>query len=254
MSPVGQHFAEERRRQHRSLEDVAEATRVMRSHLDSLEHERWDALPAPAYVRGFIHAYSAYLGLDPAEMLAEYAQDVRGAASPSIELMPAKTLVPRREQAHAVPSRVWLLLAIAALVIGIGSWAISGLTRTDDTPPPIAPEATTTVEPTATTPGVVEPTESAPAEAPPPAEVAGESFTITVTADEGVASWIRVTVDGLKAFEGTLAGGATKEWVVSDSATVRVGKPATVTVARDGTPVDLPTSGGIAEVTLTASE
>ena len=63
-----------------------------------------------------------------------------------------------------------------------------------------------------------------------------------------------MTVDSLIAYEGTLPGGESKQWTVLDGAVVRVGKPASVTVTRDGAPVQIPAAtGGIAEVVLDAT-
>jgi hypothetical protein len=63
-----------------------------------------------------------------------------------------------------------------------------------------------------------------------------------------------VTVDGEVVYEGTLAGGQPREWVVADEAVVRVGKPGSLTITRDDDVVEVPMGGGIAEVTLTAGE
>ncbi len=63
-----------------------------------------------------------------------------------------------------------------------------------------------------------------------------------------------VTVDGLKAYEGTLAGGQSKEWTVTKNAEVRIGKPSEVTVTRDGETVEPTPSNGIGIVTLSTAQ
>ncbi|HAL29256.1 MAG TPA: hypothetical protein DCP20_00880, partial [Coriobacteriia bacterium] len=118
----------------------------------------------------------------------------------------------------------------------------------DDTPPPIAPETTAT--PTA--PGASTETTTPGAGVTTPPE---GSFTLAVVVTPGDSSWVRVLVDGLLAYEGTMPGGESKEWTVSTSAVVRAGKPEAVTITRDGVPVEMPDSGDdIAELTLSASE
>lgn len=53
--------------------DQAERTiRIRIRYLDALENEDWGVLPAEAYVRGFLHTYGDYLGLDGAELVEEY--------------------------------------------------------------------------------------------------------------------------------------------------------------------------------------
>lgn len=56
-----------RARMHRGIEieDIARITKVTLRHLQALEDEAFDTLPAPVYVRGFVTAYSQAIGLDP---------------------------------------------------------------------------------------------------------------------------------------------------------------------------------------------
>jgi len=246
--PVGERLANERRKQGRALAEVEGATKIMGRLLDALEHQRWDELPAPVYVKGYITNYAQYLGLDPQPFIEEYLQDTAAApASTSIRHIPERTVVPHRSQVHAIPRRLWIAVAIGVAVLLLALWAFSALTGGDEQPP--VPPSTTTPTPdaTQTAPGVVETATVGTAVEPAPG-----TFVLSVAVATGQSSWVRVTVDGLVAYEGTLAGGTTKEWTVTEEATVRVGKPGSVTVSRDGQPVEVPTSGGIAEVTLTA--
>jgi cytoskeleton protein RodZ len=53
--------------------DQAERTiRIRIRYLDALENEDWGVLPAEAYVRGFLHTYGDYLGVDGAALVEEY--------------------------------------------------------------------------------------------------------------------------------------------------------------------------------------
>ena len=54
------------------LEDVASATKISASYLRLIEEERFTELPARVYVRGFVGAFAAYLGLDPHDASAAY--------------------------------------------------------------------------------------------------------------------------------------------------------------------------------------
>lgn len=54
------------------LDGVASTTKISASHLRSLEEERFDALPAPVYVRGFLTAYLRAVGLDAERVVPEY--------------------------------------------------------------------------------------------------------------------------------------------------------------------------------------
>jgi len=52
-----------------TIAEIAEKTRIRRAYLAALEENRFDALPAPAYLSGFLRIYAAALGLDPEALL-----------------------------------------------------------------------------------------------------------------------------------------------------------------------------------------
>lgn len=246
--PVGEKLSALRRERGKSLPDIESATKIMGRMLSALENDRWDELPAPVYVRGYIRSYAQALGVDPEPLLAEYTRDTSAPHTEHVPLrrIPERTVVPHRFELHALPRQVWIAVAIAVLVVALLVWGVSALLSRDDTPPPIAPETTSTAGSTA---------EETVTEAVTGA-VGETAFILKVEVAEGQSSWLQVRVDGLVAYEGTLPGGEPKMWTVTDDAVVRVGKPAAVTITRDGQPVVIPpATDGIAEVTLaTATE
>ena len=54
------------------FEEISGRTKVNPSYLASLEEERYPELPPRVYVRGFVMAYAACLGLDPVAVAASY--------------------------------------------------------------------------------------------------------------------------------------------------------------------------------------
>jgi hypothetical protein len=92
--------------------------------------------------------------------------------------------------------------------------------------------------------------EAAPEEAEEPA---GLPFEVRIVVSDDAASWLKVTVDGLDAYEGTLAAGQTKEWDVTTEAIIVVGKPEAVTVFREGVEVPMP-PGAVPEIRLTSTD
>ena len=56
------------------LEEISRVTRINPNYLSFLEDDRFDALPAAVYVRGFVSAYASYVGLDPARVTSGYMQ------------------------------------------------------------------------------------------------------------------------------------------------------------------------------------
>ncbi|MGB4592321.1 MAG: RodZ domain-containing protein [Coriobacteriia bacterium] len=257
--PVGEKLAAERRKQGKSLGDVSEATHIMRRLLESLENGRVDELPSAVYVRGYIQNYAKYLGMDQTPLLLEFEEDLGGKPprDSRLEDVPEASVVPMRDQIHHIPTRTWLMLVAALVLIGLVLWAVGALLGQDKELPPIPPSTTTTtVEPTSTVPGTTTDTVPGTSTAQPaaPGQVdPAAAFTLKITVADGAASWVRVTIDGKKAYEGTLTGGTSKEWTVTSEASVRVGKPDAVTVTRDGAPVTLKSVDGVAVATITAS-
>lgn len=252
--PVGKTLAAARRSQNKTLVEIGAATHIMGRTLGALEDGRWDDLPSPVYVKGYIQNYAQALGIDAAPLLAEYAADLgAAAAAPKLSRIPGRTVVPQQREMHSIPRQVWILLVVAVTVIGFVIWGITMLLRTDDTPPPIPPATPNGAEVTATVPGVTGTdvaTQTAGGNVASPAE----AFTLTVSVAEGQSSWLKIEVDGLTAYEGTLPGGQDKSYTVTDEATVRIGKPAAVAIRRDDETVEIPLGTGTAEVRLSAEE
>ncbi|MCL4079614.1 DUF4115 domain-containing protein [Coriobacteriia bacterium Es71-Z0120] len=258
--PVGQRLADERRARGKSMADICAATRIMASKIDALEHDRHDELPAPAYTRGYISAYAKALGLDPAPFLAEYERDI-GQAAPGVRLseMPEmESVVPLGHQAHAVPKRIWIAAIAVVIAVSLVAWVARLLGGPSDQVPPVPPAETAPESaPASVSPGAVSTEAETPnaSEAPAAEEsvAAGQPFVVKVAVAAGAASWIRVTIDGRVAYEGTLTGGSAKEWTAERQAVVRAGKPSAVTLTKDGVPVSFASAGGVGVATITVS-
>jgi flagellar biosynthesis protein FlhG len=61
------------------LDRVAAVTKISASYLRSIEEERFDALPASVYVRGFLTAYVRAVGLDANRVVPQYMERVQAA-------------------------------------------------------------------------------------------------------------------------------------------------------------------------------
>lgn len=250
--PIGTTLTNLRRERGKTLSDMESSTKIMGRMLSALENERWQELPAPVYVKGYIQNYASALGVDAKPLLEEYAKDIasghaqaggaRGERSP-LQNIPERTVVPHRLELHEIPRKAWIAAAVAVLVVALLAWGIAALVNREEEPKPIPPETSTTPEATGTVSGD---------EGAGTGETLDGAFVLTVEVAPGQSSWLQVTVDGLIAYEGTLPGGEKKTWTVTDEALVRVGKPAAVTIERDGTGVTIPPAEGIAEVTLAA--
>jgi len=72
---VGQALRAVREHQGRSLEDLAEATRVRASYLAAIEEMRLELLPSRPFTVGYIRAYAQALGLDPEAAVERFRID-----------------------------------------------------------------------------------------------------------------------------------------------------------------------------------
>lgn len=245
MPSVGEILAAERRRQGKSLNDVVEGTKIRSRLIDALEAGRYADLPSPAYVKGYIQSYARYLEIPSEPLLDQYrleASTLERVARPTDRYLeiPHETIVPEREKAHAIPRQVWLITAAVVLVVAL---LICGLTRLfsgNDTPMPTNPAGST--EATGASPGAEGDTTTV--------TTSAQSFKLRVTARDGQGSWMRATVDGLQAFEGTLQNGESREWLVTDNAVLSISKPAALVVTRDGKRVAVTSTGEISQLTL----
>jgi flagellar biosynthesis protein FlhG len=61
------------------LEQITAITKVSPVHLRSVEEERFEALPAAVYVRGFVVAFARCLGLDAGRVANDYLERLQAA-------------------------------------------------------------------------------------------------------------------------------------------------------------------------------
>lgn len=61
------------------LDQITAVTKVRLDYLRSIEEERFDALPATVYVRGFVTALARCLGLDAARVASDYLERLQAA-------------------------------------------------------------------------------------------------------------------------------------------------------------------------------
>ncbi len=246
---LGRTLEQARRALGKTISDAESATFIRGKLLAALEAGEYDVLPSPAYVRGYIRNYAKYLGLDPGPLLELYEKETGHSGRSPINL--PEPVLASRDHGDAMPIKAILVVVAIIALLGLAVWGVTRLGSDPEPPPPLptSPETTPTPETTVpappATPGVPDPS----GDQPMPDEeggdeedvtASGEPFSLRVVVDSDSSSWLRVTVDGLTAYEGTMAGGQTREWTVSEEASVRIGRPSAVTVYRDGEDVEIP--------------
>jgi cytoskeleton protein RodZ len=238
MTTVGEILAAERRRQGKTIADVVQGTKIRSRLLDALEQGDYDSLPSPAYVKGYIQSYARYLEIPVESLLEQFKResaDTVRRPSPTeryLENIPQATVVPHRSTVHEIPSKVRIAViagVVVVLLLVCGIVFLNGRTPSANTIPTNTPSTTTPSSPGATgTPAATT------------TVTTGAGFTLRVSVRAGMASYIKVTFDGLTAFNATMQGGESHEWAVTRQAEIIVGKPDAVVIKRDGKAVTIP--------------
>jgi cytoskeletal protein RodZ len=252
MPTVGEILSTERRRQGKQIGDVVEGTKIRSRLLDALEQGRYDDLPSPAYVKGYIQSYARYLEIPVGPLLEQFkTENSSTVRRPTpidqyLAAIPAETVVPRRGTAHEIPRNVWIAAAVAIVVIFLLLCGITTCTTKNlgaNTNPTVVPPGSATGSESVgatNTSGVTTGT------------VQATAFTLRVSVRAGMASAVKIMVDGNSGFDGTMLGGESREFRVNSSVVLTVAKPGAVVITRDGKPVTIPSTAN-AEITLTAT-
>jgi hypothetical protein len=216
---IGSSLREARLRQGLDFPALEELTKIRPKYLRALEDERFDLLPAPTYVRGFLRSYAETLGLDGQPFVDEY--NVRFAVVDDETPIRARRVpVQRRDRGGRESSiAVVALLAIAVVTaLVIAAWRFGG--PAGETVPGLAGQGETT----------------SPAVAP----AAGRARLVVRAVDGN--SWMEVrsgTAPGRLLYSGTLERGQSK---LFEGRTLRLAlaKPGNIAVRLNGNRVELP--------------
>jgi cytoskeletal protein RodZ len=276
MASVGETLSAQRRRLGKTLAEAEAATCIRGRMLEALERGNHEALPSPAYVKGYIQSYAQFLDLETEPLLEAYKSEARlhderieqlaarptmprGAAyskasRQNLEDVPAAQIVPKREYQHAIPKTTWIAIAVVIVLAGAVMWGVSRLFSRQETPPtvpaaveqPAAPSAAATGSAVATEPGpgassgatVAPGVSGEPSVAPPPGRA---PIRLTFRIRPGETSTLRVTVDGVVGWDDIISDtNKPPEIKVYEEAVIVIGKPIWVTTFKDGTRVPTP--------------
>ena len=130
MGSFGERLRREREMRGVSLDDIADATKIGTRLLRALEEEHFDLLPGGIFNKGFVRAYSKYLGLNEEEAVADYLE-AAGETVPDPRVIAEQNSSridrsggesgPSRQAGFPIIPVLILLLLIAA---GAGGWQI----------------------------------------------------------------------------------------------------------------------------------
>lgn len=135
---LGKKIRDARKAKSLSQVDLADKLNLHVTTVECLETEKFDELPAPAFVRGYIRAIAIELGLDVDEILGIYAAHKQ--SDPNL----GSTSAAEKQKKSSDPSMVWGTFALLVVVIVLLIvWAVNSLSQSDvaqsDTAEVIAP-------------------------------------------------------------------------------------------------------------------
>lgn len=100
----GRILKKEREMRNISLEKICSFTKIKEHHLEAIEEDRYDHLPPPLYVKGYLKVYAKYLALDEKDILHLYENYLKS-------LLPPEPPVPLPEASPPKKSNRSLLLS-----------------------------------------------------------------------------------------------------------------------------------------------
>jgi hypothetical protein len=125
---IGSSLREARLRQELDFPALEERTKIRPKYLRALEDERFDILPAPTYVKGFLRSYAEALGLDGQPFVDEYNSRFAVGEDELVVRATRRVAAPRRNrQVRESRMTVVALFAIAILTaLVIAAWRFGG--------------------------------------------------------------------------------------------------------------------------------
>jgi cytoskeleton protein RodZ len=202
---LGERLRRAREAKGMSLDDVANRTRIPIRHLQNIEREDWDALPAVTYAIGFTRNYANAVGLDGETLARALREDIGGpthrAAAPEYYAQADPARVPPRSLALVA------IVIAALLIVGYLLWR-----RTLVDEPTTIPVAEAPAQPQA-------------AARPAPLQAAaGQPVTLVATGEV----WLRITdgPGGPILYMGSMAAGARYQLpATAQHPMIRTGRP-----------------------------
>ena len=268
METLGSYLREERKKQGKTLEQIAKKTCISRTTLQAIEKDQTEQLPPASYLRGFLKLYAQELELSEEDVLSHLPKQTEEKGSLALPEAPDIENPPK-------PLLKILIAGSIILLVCIWSWQtffdpaqtvqdenikiVSPRPTVPDTSPPpetqpkpsenepetdaAMPELSPELKVLSEELSAVElkPAEEIPTEETPP--IILEDFTIKLLAHGLV--WMKLQADNNKAVDITLRKGEQYRLSAKQRLTMRIGDPVLVDVFYNNAAVDLPGKKGI---------
>jgi cytoskeleton protein RodZ len=102
-----------------SIEQLSAELRIEPQHLRALEQDRFDAIGAPVFAKGYLRQYGQRLGLDYGDLLVRYREQVE---DNEVQVIPRRPIRIREDR----PVGIWLAALLAAVFVAtiVVLWAL----------------------------------------------------------------------------------------------------------------------------------
>jgi hypothetical protein len=112
---LGEVLRSARQKRNLTLSEAAETTRIKSHFLEALEDGNYGVLPGPAYITGFLRNYAILLGLHPDDVVQEY---YASRPMPTTSVRPATRVLASGYDRQTRKRLLWALTVVAALILG----------------------------------------------------------------------------------------------------------------------------------------
>jgi len=212
---LGEFLKRERELKKISLRELSKNTRVKEHFLKAIEEDRYELLPSPVYIKGFISAYARSIGFDPHEILLRYERFLKGGEAVLSEVKSGrkplrKSVAPRKTLWNR--KQIWVVSGVLAISFLISYFLHPYLSGPPLEQPPSKPEVRETPLPTSTpTPQIAE---ISPA-------VGGKPFLVEIKAIE--ETWVQIQVNGQSQTETLFKPGEGSSYQANDRVELVIG-------------------------------
>lgn len=132
MKKVGEVLSEYREKLNIPLEKVAQITKIRTEFLEAIEANRFEELPAEPFVKGFLHSYAQFLGLDPETILALLRRDFKTGEKGKV--VPRQFLRPLTRKRSWINPHVTVIASVSIVVSLVVAYAAIQVWRLQQPP------------------------------------------------------------------------------------------------------------------------
>ncbi len=238
MESFGEYLKSLREQKGKTLEEIAESTKIAVPNLESIEKDRYDLLPPRVFVKGFIRSYLQELAIKPDEVLQRFEAFTR--TGELADYHEEERLVFNKPPNSFVNSPLFTVILSAAGLLSLCVLLLTGFTRfllPANKPAAVRSNSTsieTTVQPTGydVSAGKGAAFNSIDKDIDQRAKYQAPKKTLEIKADAN--AWVRVEPDSGPAVELAMVRGESRTFTAKESFYLLTGNAGGITLKLDG--------------------